>query len=135
MEHNKIINIIIDYIYSDEQLNKIFNHHNQKYTLKELLLLLIKILYNNIPYREIKNYTNIHWCTIYNFHMKLLQYDIFKRIHNSVVNNYLSKLDKSTKLLYTDTSLILNKLGMDMISNNSQLKKIIMPKGIIIFFN
>ena len=63
MEHNKIINIIIDYIYSDEQLNKIFNHHNQKYTLKELLLLLIKILYNNIPYREIKNYTNIHWCT------------------------------------------------------------------------
>ena len=67
--------------------------------------------------------------------MKLLQYDIFKRIHNSVVNNYLSKLAKSTKLLYTDTSLILNKLGMDMISNNSQLKKIIMPKGIIIFFN
>ena len=54
MEHNKIINIIIDYIYSDEQLNKIFNHHNQKYTLKELLLLLIKILYTNIPYREIK---------------------------------------------------------------------------------
>ena len=67
--------------------------------------------------------------------MKLIQYDIFKRIHNSGVNNYLSKLDKSTKLLYTDTSLILNKLGMDMISNNSQLKKIIMPKGIIIFFN
>ena len=63
MEHNKIINIIIDYIYSYEQLNKIFNHHNQKYTLKELLLLLIKILYNNIPYREIQNYTNIHWCT------------------------------------------------------------------------
>ena len=51
MEHNKIINIIIDYIYSDEQLNKIFNHHNQKYTLNELLLQLIKILYNNIPYR------------------------------------------------------------------------------------
>ena len=100
MEHNKIINIIIDYIYSDEQLNKIFNHHNQKYTLKELLLLLIKILYTNIPYREIKNYTHIHWCTIYNFHMKLIQYDIFKRIHNSGVNNYLSKLDKSTKFLY-----------------------------------
>ena len=90
---------ISDYIYSDEQLNIIFNHHNQKYTLKELLLLLIKILYNNIPYREIKNYTHIHWCTIYNFHMKLIQYDIFKRIHNSGVNNYLSKLDKSTKLL------------------------------------
>ena len=63
MEHNKIINLIIDYIYSDEQLNKIFNYHNQNYTLNELLLLLIKILYNNIPYREIKNYTHIHWCT------------------------------------------------------------------------
>jgi len=41
MEHNKIINIIIDYIYSDEQLNKIFNHHNQKYTLHKLLLQLL----------------------------------------------------------------------------------------------
>jgi len=57
MVHNKIINLIIDYIYSDEQLNKIFNHHNQKYTLN-------KLLYNNIPYREIQNYIYIyiHWC-------------------------------------------------------------------------
>ena len=30
-------------------------------------------------------------------------------IHNSVVNNYLSKLDKSTLL-------ILNKIGIDMIN-------------------
>jgi len=55
--------------------------------------------------------------------MKLIKYDIFKFIHNYVVNNYLSKLDNSSKLLYTDTTLILNKLGIDMISNNSQLKK------------
>jgi len=48
MEHNNIINLIIDYIYSDEQLNKLFNRHNQKYTLNKLLLPLIKILYNNI---------------------------------------------------------------------------------------
>jgi len=33
MKHNKIINRNIDYIYLDEQLNNIFNHHNQKYTL------------------------------------------------------------------------------------------------------
>jgi len=65
--------------------------------------------------------------------MKLIKYYIFKFIHNYIVNNYLSKLDNSSKLLYMDTTLILNKLGIDMISNNSQLKKIIMPKGIIIF--
>uniref|UniRef100_A0A6C0H8F9 Uncharacterized protein n=1 Tax=viral metagenome TaxID=1070528 RepID=A0A6C0H8F9_9ZZZZ len=41
MEHNKIINLSIDYIYSDKQLNKIFNHHNKKYTLNELLLQLL----------------------------------------------------------------------------------------------
>jgi len=35
MEHNKIINLIINYIYSDEQLNKTFNY-NQKYTLNKL---------------------------------------------------------------------------------------------------
>uniref|UniRef100_A0A6C0H8P1 Uncharacterized protein n=1 Tax=viral metagenome TaxID=1070528 RepID=A0A6C0H8P1_9ZZZZ len=58
--------------------------------------------------------------------MKLVKYNIFKRnlfIHNNVVNNYLSKLDKSSKLLYMDTILIMNKLGIDMVTNNNQLKK------------
>uniref|UniRef100_A0A6C0H848 Uncharacterized protein n=1 Tax=viral metagenome TaxID=1070528 RepID=A0A6C0H848_9ZZZZ len=36
MVHNKIIKLIINCIYSGEQLNKIFNYHNQKYTLKKL---------------------------------------------------------------------------------------------------
>ena len=61
MEYNN--KLIIDYIYSDEQLHNIFNHHNQKYTLPELILSLTKILYNNISYIEIKIYTNIHWRT------------------------------------------------------------------------
>ena len=42
-------------------------------------------------------------------------------IHNNVINNYLSKLNKSSKLLYTDTTLIMNKLGIDMITNNNIL--------------
>ena len=36
--------VIINYIYLDDKLNKIFNYHNQKYTLPELKL--IKILNN-----------------------------------------------------------------------------------------
>jgi len=46
--NNKIIKLIIDYIYSNEQLNNIFNQYTQKYTLPELILSLTKILYNNI---------------------------------------------------------------------------------------
>uniref|UniRef100_A0A6C0H905 Uncharacterized protein n=1 Tax=viral metagenome TaxID=1070528 RepID=A0A6C0H905_9ZZZZ len=34
MEYNNKLNKRInDYIYSNEQINNIFNHHNQKYTL------------------------------------------------------------------------------------------------------
>uniref|UniRef100_A0A6C0H7W5 Uncharacterized protein n=1 Tax=viral metagenome TaxID=1070528 RepID=A0A6C0H7W5_9ZZZZ len=28
--NNKIMKVIINYIYSDDKLNKIFNYHNQK---------------------------------------------------------------------------------------------------------
>ena len=83
MEHTKIIKLIIDYIYSDEQLNEIFNHHNQKYTLTELLLPLTKILYNNISYRELKYYTHIHWCT------HAFSVPMNEKINNKIKNFYL----------------------------------------------
>jgi len=65
-------------------------------------------------------------CTIYNFYMNLIKYNIINGtsfIHNYVVNNYLSKLDKLSKLLYNlffyNTPLIMNKLCIDMVSSNS----------------
>jgi hypothetical protein len=40
----KLIKIINKYIKNDEKLNIIFNHHNQKYSLEELLKPIIVIL-------------------------------------------------------------------------------------------
>jgi hypothetical protein len=44
-------------------------------------------------------------------------------VFRNIIKLYLIELDKPSKILYTDTSLIINKLGVDMISNNPQLKK------------
>ena len=61
----KLIKIINKYIKNDEKLNIIFNHHNQKYSLEELLKPIIVILKTGISFRNISNYTSIYWNTIY----------------------------------------------------------------------
>ena len=55
--------------------------------------------------------------------MKLINYNIMEKVFHNIVKLYLIELDKPSKILCTDTSLIINKLGIDMISNNPQLKK------------
>ena len=44
MDILNLIKIINKYIKNDEKLNIIFNHHNQKYSLEELLKPIIIIL-------------------------------------------------------------------------------------------
>ena len=119
----KIIKIIKTYILNDTNLNKLFNHHNQKYLIDDLLMAIIIILTKGIPYRDISRYTNINWNTVYKFKMKLINYNIMEKVFHNIVKLYLIELDKPSKILCTDTSLIINKLGIDMISNNPQLKK------------
>ncbi len=38
-------------------------------------------------------------------------------------NKYLNELNKHTSILYTDTTFVCNKLGVDNISFNQQIKK------------
>ena len=124
-----LIETINKYIKNDEKLNNIFNHHNQKYSLEELLKHIIFILKTGIAFRNISNYTFIHWNTIYKFFQKLCKYDVFNKVQQKTVTNYLAstvvplKNKKIPYLLYTDTTLIPNKLGGELLAYNPQLKK------------
>ena len=42
--------------------------------------------------------------------------DIYKDIFNNNVNNYINKIDNVNNILYTDTTLISNKLDSNMIT-------------------
>jgi hypothetical protein len=60
----KLIKIINKYIKNDEKLNIIFNHHNQKYSLEELLKPIIVILKTGTECIE-KLRFSIHYYCIY----------------------------------------------------------------------
>ncbi len=59
----KLIDRIDKYIKNDIKLNILFNHHNQKYTVDKLLKYIIIILKTGISFRNLSNYTSIHWNT------------------------------------------------------------------------
>jgi len=121
--YSKIIKKIKDYISYDFNLNKKFNHYNQKYSMDDLLNAIIIIMKKGIKYRDISIYCNINWNTVYKFKMKLVRYNIMELVYKNIINDYLMELNEPTKILYTDTSLIINNLGVDMIAYNPQLKK------------
>ena len=119
----KIIENIKNYINSNDNIKNKFNHPNQKYKIDELLQPLLIILQNGCSYRNIQIYTKINWNTIYKFFIKLTTYKIIENTYDLCVNRYLQDLSKPSKVLYTDTSLVINKLGIDNIAYNPQLKK------------
>jgi len=97
--------------------------HNNKYPIDILLSHVIFILENGIAFRKLSTITKIHWSTIYNFHIKLIKYNIFEDNYNKLVNRYLTKLPERPENYYVDSTFICNKLGSESISFNSQVKK------------
>ena len=81
------------------------------------------ILKQGISYRDIQIYTPINWNTIYKFYIKLIKYQIIENTFKLCVNRYLTEIEKPSKVLFTDSSLVINKLGIDQIGYNPQLKK------------
>jgi hypothetical protein len=63
----KLIKIINKYIKNDEKLNIIFNYHNQKYSLEELLKPIIVILKTGTECIE-KLRFSIHYYCIYKWY-------------------------------------------------------------------
>ena len=108
---------------TNNQLSKIFTHHKIKYSIDELLKNILIILKTGISYRDIQKYTTINWNTIYKFNLKLTKYNIFERLFNKTIDNYLNEMKNTSTTYFTDTAFICNKLGEDLVSNNPQIKK------------
>jgi hypothetical protein len=120
---SKLIKLIEDHINDKILLKLKFNHHNQKYKINELLKCIIIILKTGISYRNISNITTINWNTIYKFHCKLIKYNIFEDTYDKCVKKYLTDLNIKTHYLNIDTTFVCNKLGMEDVSFNQQIKK------------
>ena len=119
----KLANMIEEYIISVPFLKSKFTHHNIKYSIGKLIDNIIIILKTGISYRNIQKYTKIHWNTIYKFKLKLVKYNIFEKLFNKTINTYITEMGNTSKLYYTDTTFICNKLGEDLASYNPQVKK------------
>jgi len=118
-----LIKKVKEFITNNNQLLKIFTHHKIKYSIDELLKNILIILKTGISYRDIQKYTTINWNTIYKFNLKLTKYNIFERLFNKTIDNYLNEMKNTSTTYFTDTAFICNKLGEDLVSNNPQIKK------------
>jgi len=118
-----LIKKVKEFITNNNQLSNIFTHHKIKYSIDELLKNILIILKTGISYRDIQKYTTINWNTIYKFNLKLTKYNIFERLFNKTIDNYLNEMKNTSTTYFTDTAFICNKLGEDLVSNNPQIKK------------
>ena len=120
------VNSILNYIKKSPYIYSQFYNKtkNRKYTINELLICILKLLKTGIVFRDaplLCNYDNICWSTIYKFYRKLIKYNIIESVYKKTVNKYLST--SKNKIYLTDTTLIPNKMGIDKIGFNPQLKK------------
>ena len=91
-----LIKKVKEFITNNNQLSKIFTHHKIKYSIDELLKNILIILKTGISYRDIQKYTTINWNTIYKFNLKLTKYNIFERLFNKTIDNYLNEMKNTS---------------------------------------
>jgi hypothetical protein len=114
--NNLFIEKIKKFIYDDPKLAKIFTHHNVKYNIEDLLNPLLLILNKGITYRDVQQFTHIHWNTIYSslrerirpragykFNVKLTKYNVLSNAFNETINIYLDNMKTYNSQYYTDT--------------------------------
>ena len=118
----KLANNIETFINNDPFIHSKFKHHKNKYNINEMLINVIIILKTGISYRNVSDYTHINWNTIYKFKLKLVKYNIFEKLFNKTINEYISEMGNNSKQYYTDTTFVCNKLGEDLVSYNPQVK-------------
>jgi hypothetical protein len=81
---NSFVKCILKFINSNENLNKIFNHHKQKYTIEELLTALIYKLKKGISYENTTDvFKNIKGANLHYFHKKIIKYKLFEQFFDN----------------------------------------------------
>jgi len=120
----KLIKIMKN-IVLNSKLQKNFNYsfRTQKYSITYILSRIIIILKYSISWRHINKYT-----TFYKRFQQLQQIHLFKNTYIDLLHKYIKKTKKQHivcsiyRYLYTDTTFIINKKGVDFKKRNKFVK-------------
>lgn len=93
---DKIVKSICDFVYSQSKICQYFNktYKSQKYTLEQILPIILFVLKQNISWRnvnELKMTNNMHWNTIYKMHQKLIKHNVYQNSYSFILNKYYKK--------------------------------------------
>jgi transposase len=120
----KLIKYIIEFINSNDKFKNLFNHHKQIYPIDVLFEGLIYKLKSGLSYKNITNsWLNIKGGNLYYFHKKIIKYKIFEEFYNNYITKYVINMNEHLNEFYVDSTLVANKLGVDKVMHNIQLKK------------
>jgi hypothetical protein len=132
MEENikQMVDKIKEHIETRTNILKYFNktYSSQKYDLEELLPTILTVLKCGISWRDtskLKTSGEISWNTFYKMHQKLIKYKIYEGTYEDVLKKYYiegTNVD-SLKVRSTDTTVIINKQGIDKVSYNKAYPK------------
>ena len=101
-----------------------FTYFKQKIQICELLYWITYAITQNIQLYKLKHKTiNISKNTIYNFNNKIAKLKVFDMYHKYITNEYFNLTEGQNKIFHIDSTLILNKLGVDAVSFNCQIHK------------
>ena len=101
-----------------------FTYKTQKYNIETIIKYILIVLKKSLTWRDLSIfYNNICWNTIYKHFIKLSKYNIFRSSYSSLLTKYFRKTPtKKLKCVYTDTTVIYNKNGLDNIGRNKYHK-------------
>ena len=121
---NHLTTVLTNYIQSNDALYSHFKHHNQKYSIYDLTYWIIYSSIINISiYKLPKSSINMSHSILYKFNYKLAKLDIFNKFRIYYTQLYLKTIPITERLLYIDSTFILNKLGNEEVAFNPQIKK------------
>tara|TARA_B110000977_G_scaffold14025_1_gene17501 strand:- start:52 stop:858 length:807 start_codon:yes stop_codon:yes gene_type:complete len=117
-----VIKLLIKEINNIKDFKKTFNYHykSQKYDIRDILIDIFYVLKTGIPWRALRS--RINWNTVYKTYVKLNKYGIFKKCYKSLLSKYLKNNKGKLKYIYTDTSIIPNKYGINKANLNKYYK-------------
>lgn len=120
----KLIKYIIEFINSNDKFKILFSHHKQIYPIEILLEGILYKLKTGIAYKNITKKTlQITGSNLYYFHKKIIRFKIFEEFYNNYITKYITIMSNNMNEFFVDSTLIANKLGIDKVMHNVQLKK------------
>ncbi|MBC8308056.1 MAG: IS5 family transposase [Pelagibacterales bacterium] len=117
-----IIKLLIKEINKIDDLKRSYgnNYKSQKYQINEILIDIFYVLKTGIPWRALRSHIN--WNTVYKSYIKLNKHGIFRDCYKSLLIKYLKNNKGKLKYIFTDTTIIPNKYGINKANLNKYYK-------------